>query len=573
MGSTTFTLLGVSYYLASVIIIVIVLNKINKKDKNKYLKIINDLEKNKNLIISSGILTELNNANNLVNNKEMQEMYDDWKKRFNYIKEVEIPKITDSLIEIQDLFDNKKYKDLNKLLDKTELNIDYVKTKSNYLLNEIKKVTTSSSRSREEILKLKQKYREIITKYNNNKTDYSLINGPIELQFENVDKLFSHFEVAIDENNYQETSKVLNALNDIVGNLELIIKESPSIILLGTKLLPSKMHDVYVEADKLRKDGYNLDYLNIEYNYEEANKKIADVLEKINVLNIENSLLTLKTLLDYFDGLYNDFEKEVKAKKSFKALTRSILVRANKYEKINNELRKRGKQFIYSYDLTEDDIKILDILKDEIKEIKHDYDEIIEASRSKKYAYSRLDKEMKELNNRLGKCGNNLEYALKNLGSLKEDELRANDQLEEIKSILKKAKYKISSYKIPVIPRRYYIELSEASVAIKNVVIELEKKPISIKTLNIRVDTARDLVLKLYNTSNEIIRTAQLAETSIVYGNRYRSVNKGIDDALTNSERFFNNGEYKNSLEYTINAINKVEPDFYQKLKETLENK
>lgn len=573
MGSTTFTLLGVSYYLASVIIIVIVLNKINKKDKNKYLKIINDLEKNKNLIISSGILTELNNANNLVNNKEMQEMYDDWKKRFNYIKEVEIPKITDSLIEIQDLFDNKKYKDLNKLLAKTELNIDYVKTKSNYLLNEIKKVTTSSSRSREEILKLKQKYREIITKYNNNKTDYSLINGPIELQFENVDKLFSHFEVAIDENNYQETSKVLNALNDIVGNLELIIKESPSIILLGTKLLPSKMHDVYVEADKLRKDGYNLDYLNIEYNYEEANKKIADVLEKINVLNIEDSLLTLKTLLDYFDGLYNDFEKEVKAKKSFKELTRSILVRANKYEKINNELRKRGKQFIYSYDLTEDDIKILDILKDEIKEIKHDYDEIIEASRSKKYAYSRLDKEMKELNNRLGKCGNNLEYALKNLGSLKEDELRANDQLEEIKSILKKAKYKISSYKIPVIPRRYYIELSEASVAIKNVVIELDKKPISIKTLNIRVDTARDLVLKLYNTSNEIIRTAQLAETSIVYGNRYRSVNKGIDDALTNSERFFNNGEYKNSLEYTINAINKVEPEFYQKLKETLENK
>ena len=573
MGSTTFTLLGVSYYLASVIIIVIVLNKINKKDKNKYLKIINDLEKNKNLIISSGILTELNNANNLINNKEMQEMYDDWKKRFNYIKEVEIPKITDSLIEIQDLFDNKKYKDLNKLLAKTELSIDYVKTKSNYLLNEIKKVTTSSSRSREEILKLKQKYREIITKYNNNKTDYSLINGPIELQFENVDKLFSHFEVAIDENNYQETSKVLNALNDIVGNLELIIKESPSIILLGTKLLPSKMHDVYVEADKLRKDGYNLDYLNIEYNYEEANKKIADVLEKINVLNIEDSLLTLKTLLDYFDGLYNDFEKEVKAKKSFKELTRSILVRANKYEKINNELRKRGKQFIYSYDLTEDDIKILDILKDEIKEIKHDYDEIVEASRSKKYAYSRLDKEMKELNNRLGKCGNNLEYALKNLGSLKEDELRANDQLEEIKSILKKAKYKISSYKIPVIPRRYYIELSEASVAIKNVVIELEKKPISIKTLNIRVDTARDLVLKLYNTSNEIIRTAQLAETSIVYGNRYRSVNKGIDDALTNSERFFNNGEYKNSLEYTINAINKVEPDFYQKLKETLENK
>ena len=573
MGSTTFILIGVSYYLLSIVIIVVVLNKINKKEKDKYLNTINELERNKNLIISSGILTELNNANNLVNNEETKEMYDDWKKRFNNIKDVEIPKITDALIEIQDLFDNKKYKNLNKLLAKTELNIDYIKTKSNYLLNEIKEVTTSSTRSREEVLKLKQKYREIITKYNNNKNDYNIITGPIELQFENVDKLFSHFEVAIDENNYQDICKVLNALNDIVGNLELIIKEGPSIILLGTKLLPSKMKDVYIEAEKLRKEGYNLDYLNIEYNYDEANKKIADVLERINVLNIENSLLTLKTLLDYFDNLYNDFEKEVKAKKSFKEFTRSILVRANKYEKINNELRKKGKEFVYSYDLTEDDIKILDVLKEEIKGIKHDYDEIIEASRTKKVAFSRLEKEMKELNTRLVKCGDNLEYALKNLGSLKEDELRANDQLDEIKSILKKAKYKISSYKLPVIPRKYYIELSEASVSIKNVVKELERKPISIKTLNIRVDTARDLVLKLYNTSNEIIKTACLAETSIVYGNRYRSTNKSIDDALTNSEYLFNNGEYKNSLETSINAINKIEPEFYKKLKETLENK
>ena len=94
MSSTTFILIGITYYIVSIIIIIVV------------------LEREKNLIISAGILTELNKVENLINNDTMKEMYDDWQKRFKKIKEEEIPKITDSLIEIQDLFDHKKYHDL-----------------------------------------------------------------------------------------------------------------------------------------------------------------------------------------------------------------------------------------------------------------------------------------------------------------------------------------------------------------------------------------------------------------------------------------------------------------------------
>jgi len=94
-------------------------------------------------------------------------------------------------------------------------------------------------------------------------------------------------------------------------------------------------------------------------------------------------------------------------------------------------------------------------------------------------------------------------------------------------------------------------------------------KPVSIKTLNIRVDTARDLVLKLYNTSNEIIRTAALVETAIVYGNRYRPIHKTVDHELTKAEDLFYNGEYKKALDNTIRAINVIEPGIQKKLLES----
>ena len=102
MSQTAYILLGISYYVVSVIIIVIVLNLINKREKKKYQSEIIALERDKNLIISSSILSELNKVEALVNNEKMQETFEDWQERFKEIKDVEVPKITDALIEIED---------------------------------------------------------------------------------------------------------------------------------------------------------------------------------------------------------------------------------------------------------------------------------------------------------------------------------------------------------------------------------------------------------------------------------------------------------------------------------------
>ena len=152
------------------------------------------------------------------------------------------------------------------------------------------------------------------------------------------------------------------------------------------------------------------------------------------------------------------------------------------------------------------------------------------------------------------------------IGNMKEDEARAREQLEEIKSILKQSKDKIGEFNLPVIPKFYYVELNEASSAIKEIIRELDKKPITITILNTRVDTARDLSLKLYSKTKEIIKNATFAEMAIVYGNRYRTSIEGLDKNLTYAEVLFNKGEYKKSLELAINSLNRVEPGIYDKL-------
>ena len=147
-----------------------------------------------------------------------------------------------------------------------------------------------------------------------------------------------------------------------------------------------------------------------------------------------------------------------------------------------------------------------------------------------------------------------------------DDEQRAREQLEEIQLFLKQSKNKIRTYKLPIITDNYFVQLSEANDAILEVIKELEKKPIVIETLNTRVDTARDLVLKLYNTTNEMIKTAQLAEMIIVYGNRYRAYYDDIDVGLSDAESKFYKGNYKSALDIAIKATSIIDKDIYSKL-------
>ena len=327
MSRTTFIFIGIFYYVFTVVLIIVVLNLINKKERNKYKDEIANLERDKNLIVGASILSELNKVGALINNDAMQKKYDDWQARLKEIKEVEVPKITDALIEIENAFEDKDYKSLKPKIASLELQIAYVKTKSNFLLDEIKEITLSEEKNRETITKLKSEYRAILTKYHANKMDYSEVETPIELQFENVDKLFSAFEVAMEKNEYTEVGKIVKAIDDTIGNLKVVVEEAPSIIIMGKKLIPDKIADIKKITTKMEKEGYNLDYLNIDYNITESEKKINDVFGRLNVLNLEDSMFELKTILGYFDSLYHNFDKERLAKGICEDFEGSILIK------------------------------------------------------------------------------------------------------------------------------------------------------------------------------------------------------------------------------------------------------
>lgn len=571
MDDKTYIILGIVYGVLAIILIVFVLVFINKNNKKKFNKLVAILERDKNLIISANILTELNKVASLINNKDLEARYNSWIKRYNQIKDVDIPSLNKRLNDLDNSLKTKKYKEIVKETGELELDIYYVKTKSEFLLNEIKEISLSESKNREIVTKLKRDYREIYLKYKNHIEDYELIKKPIELQFENIDKLLNAFEITMENNDYAEAPKIVKALGDTIGNLQIVIEDAPSIILMGKKLIPNKIENIKSLYEKMLKEGYVLDYLNIEYNITEAEKKLYDIFDRLNVLNLTDSIFELKTILSYFDSLYTDFDNEKQARRTFDDSSRKIAIKCKKLLGIIKNLSSKIEEIKYSYDLTDEEVKVIDELNLSIKAIYNDYEIIVEKYRNRTFAFSKLSKELERLNASLNEKEEKLEYTIRTLSSLKEDELRAREQLDSIKLILNNSKEKINN-KVPLIPKNYYIELSEANDAIEAMMDELDKKPIRIKVLNTRVDTARDLVLKLYKTTSDIVKNAYLAENTIVYGNRFRITTKN-DELLGKAENLFYEGKYKESLEVAINVVAMYDNNIHQKIMDLIKDK
>lgn len=565
-ANSTLLLIVIVLAIVAIITIIIVLNTIHSKRTKELKKIIDNLEIEKNKIDSAPINPELSKVESLVTNEKMEIIYQGWKERLSDIKEHQIPTLTDMLIETEYSLNKTNYKGTMYKIAKLEMEIYKVRTNSEILLNEIKGVTSSEERNRKTITGLKAEYRELYRKFVSNQNEYGDVANSISLQFENIAKSFEVFERTIEKKDVLEVDDIIKSIENMLKNMNVTIEEVPSILLMAKSILPKRIEEATNIYEQMVKEGYPLDYLNVDYNIKEAKKKLADILDRTRVLNLEDNLFESKVLLDYFDTLFNDFEKEKVEKNNYEEANYKFQKKLNKINKLVDEIFKELSEIKNIYNLSKDDIKVLEDINSDLKQLNKDYDILIDNTKNSSFAYSKIIKEIENLFVRLVAIEDSLDNSLNVIGGMRDDELRAREQLEEIKSILKEAKSYIRDCNLPTIPKSYYTELSEASAAIKEIIKELDKKPITIKILNTRVDTARDLVLKLYTKTKELMKNARFAEMAIVYGNRYRSSFEGIDKNLTYSEVLFFKGEYKKSLELTINVLNRIEPGIYDKL-------
>ena len=561
-----FLIIG-SVVVICLVIVIVILHFVKKAEVNFYKNKLKELEIERNQIASTPVLLELSKVEPIIKNDQMEAKYTEWQDKFTFIKEKRLSVIDDMLIDLDVYVEKRDYKSCIYRIAKTEIEIYKVRESADHLLDEIKDITLSEAKYRSIITKLKTKYRSLNKEFNDHRDLYGVMQEAMDLQLENIEKRFQDFETVMEANDYNEVVHVCKALDNMIDHMEILIKEMPDVLLMIQTVIPNRMKEVESTYKDMVDKGFVLDYLNIDYNIEESKKNLERIMDKVKVINLEGCMFDLKTMLEYYDSLFIDFEKERLSRKVYEEVSKDFSKRLEKTNKLVSDVYEQLDDIKKMYDLSDGDVEIIHEVNKILVMINDDYKKMVQKEEAKSCPYSMLNEEVDSLTHRLTSMEGDFDQALKSLGNMYDDEVRAREQLEEIQTFLKTCKNQIRTYKLPVITDNYFVQLNEANEAIMEVVHELEKKPIVIKTLNTRVDTARDLVLKLYNTTNDMVHNAELVERCIVYLNRFRSSYEGVDECLSDAEERFYKGDYREALDFSIKATSFIDEELYGKLK------
>ena len=279
--------LPIIIFLTMLIIFIVILVILSNNKKNKYKKTIEELDYEKNKLIGVPILSELSKVRDLVKTENLKQKLSEWDEQFEDLKTNKLDNLTDLITEADFLIEKKDYKNAIRKIAYIEITLESLKKKTENLLEEVKVITKSEERNRSIITKLKVIYRELENKFERTEKDYGPLCENIQEELSQIDKKFKIFETYMDKNDYVSVEKIVIDLEEQINKLKNFLEITPSQILIATIMIPNKIEETKTLYFRMQRDGYPLDYLNIEYNIKEINKKVSEIIEKLQKFDTE----------------------------------------------------------------------------------------------------------------------------------------------------------------------------------------------------------------------------------------------------------------------------------------------
>ncbi len=245
-----------SYLVICIVIVIIALHFIRRSISNRYRRRVHELEVAKNMVASTPVSLELSKVEPIIKNDKMEEKYNDWQDRFDQLRENNLAKIDDMLIDLDIYIDKRDFKNCVYRLAKTEMAIYQARESANSLLDEIKEITLSEEKYRAIVIKLKAKYRELNKDFQDHKQMYDEMQEAISLQLENIERRFLDFEKVMEKNEYNEVVHIVKALDTMIEHMGIVIKEVPDLLLMAKQVIPNRMKEVKELNEDMVKKGY-----------------------------------------------------------------------------------------------------------------------------------------------------------------------------------------------------------------------------------------------------------------------------------------------------------------------------
>ena len=560
-GATNVIIAGVT--LLVVILAILIYWMINLK---KYRKAIVDLENDMNAIKTLPIQYRLGRIKSIVKNMpDVMEKYEEFDEEFCQLLELQNNEIAPLWNNIDERLFYRKLKGVKKDVARLKGLIEDYEKRAKVLLKEIEVITEIENIQRVAIIKVKEKFRKV-------NDDYAAVRFKIEdyvpaipAMIEDIDQRFVELEALMNSQRFDDAKVSTNSIDHDVDLLSSYIRDLPTYISIVRKYIPKRLEEINQKIRDMQERNFSVEKLDTTVRYNIIHTDLEKTIKAIKNLELENVGDAIETMTDDINSLNTDFEKEENAYNQYEE------IRNNCYKHIGH-LDEGLRNTIASFDelqhnylLTDYNITVKEDYE-QFKPILDDLSKLTQIIESKDFSYSAMINDLNSLIERCKPFDEILDKYTELENSLRLEEKRALDELENINIVLLEIKSEIKNKHLPMINESYKDYINDSYQKAEEILKFIRHRPIDLNRLSIQVDAARDVIYKLYDNVHNLIVTADMVEDAIVYGNRFRSSFLEVNTELTKAELLYRNGEYTKALTTAVDIIEKIKPGSYEML-------
>ncbi|MCI9292573.1 MAG: septation ring formation regulator EzrA [Erysipelotrichaceae bacterium] len=550
--------------IATVLLVILTIVMIMLRQK-KAKKELDELELKYNSLKSIPLSFKLNKAVALSRvNQEMAQRVEVCKNDFDLVSE-KLKECSVMLAEIDDLVYVRKTKAANRKMSTLVTMLNQCEENANHVNEALDEVLEKESEQREQINKLKEEFRNVKRKINDNRTSYHQANEYLEREISAIEKMFSLFEEWMFASEFSKAADQQQEILETIHRLEALLESLPALYERAKGVLPRVIDEVGYNYSQCKNKGVYLEHLEITKNLELISDMLKEDLNKLRNGQIDNIEEDLDECEKRLTQLQEQIDKEEKA---FEEVNKNVDILYESIRAVNQDVETIEKLYNrvyerFGFENWTDKLKETSERLSALNEMKRRLEKII-LEKTIPYTtvlitYKELDQSNTIFMDEVAKMKVKLETACS-------DEERAKKQLVKLQLIVNEIHVKMKKHRLPSVSQKYQEDLHRAKVMIKEISCILDNTPLDVKRMNAELKNAIDYIYTLYNSVNNLVGMANMVENTIVFGNRYRSSYPDIDSELTRCELCFRNGQYTKALKIGIQAIEKMHPGAYENL-------
>ncbi len=433
--------------------------------------------------------------------------------------------------------------------------IDY-ETKVMKLDEELTRIISPESESREKSVVFKEKYRQLKHLFRDNRFELTLVETSFNKIFIAVEQLFKDYDNALNGAYYEEANTALTKIEAILEELERALKVLPLLCVKTTKLLPKKISDLDERHVEMEQEGYPLQNLLINKQIETFNEQLKAIEKSLQQFQTNNVDQTLNEIDASINELFERMDFEVSQKelydREFEKSYADVNETEHKYIWLINMMPKIKNVYLISQE-KEQELIVLKSAIDAMSNSKRTLDNFIHSST--KQPYSLLVEYMVMMQEETEKVKVYIDEYVTFVNALRIDSEFAYKLISDTYFRLKSAELVVREINVDVLTTKVDPQFDKVYDLADQINDTLRRAPIDVMLVRSLTSDFEEEATVLINYVDEQASFARLAEKAILKLNQYRNKMTDMQALGVEVERLFYAGHFEEAYKKTVEPL------------------